>query len=48
MSIIIQDGWTALMKAATDGYTEIADVLVKAGANKDLQNEVCHKLITIV
>ena len=44
MSIITQDGETALMKAAWDGHTEVVDVLVKAGANKDLQNEVCHKL----
>ena len=48
MSIITQDGETALMRAVWKGYTEIVDVLVKAGANKDLQNEVCHKLITIV
>ena len=48
MSTITQDGETALMKAADDGYTEIVDVLVKAGANKDLQDKVCHKLITIV
>ena len=48
MSIITQDGETALMGAAWRGYTEIVDVLVKAGANKDLQDKVCHKLITIV
>ena len=48
MSIITQDGWSALMRAAWDGHTEIVDVLVKAGANKDLQNKVCDKLITIV
>ena len=48
MSIITQNGWTALMRAAYWGYTEIVAVLVKEGANKDLQNEVCHKLITIV
>ena len=48
MSIITQDGETALMIAAEDGDTEIVDVLVKAGANKDLQDKVCHKLITIV
>ena len=48
MSIITQDGVSALMRAAWDGHTEIVDVLVKAGANKDLQDKVCHKLITIV
>ena len=48
MSIITQDGVSALMRAAEDGYTECVAVLVKAGANKDLQDKVCHKLITIV
>ena len=48
MSIITQDGWTALMIAAAGGYTEVIAELVKAGANKDLQNKVCHKLVTIV
>ena len=48
MSIITQDGWSALMVAAWNGHTEVVAVLVKAGANKDLQDKVCHKLITIV
>ena len=48
MSIITQDGETALMRAAWKGYAEIVVVLMKAGANKDLQDKVCHKLITIV
>ena len=44
MSIITQYGETALMKAADDGYTEVVAELLKAGANKDLQNEVRDKL----
>ena len=48
MSVITQDGRSALMGAAWRGYTECVAVLVKAGVNKDLQDEVCHKLITIV
>ena len=42
MSIITQSGWSALMEAADSGHTEVVIELVKAGANKDLQNEVCH------
>ena len=37
-----QDGWSALMKAADDGYTEVVVELVKARANLDLQDNVCH------
>ena len=42
MSIITQNGRSALMKAAEYGRTEVIVELVKAGANKDLQDEVCH------
>ena len=35
-----QDGFTALIRAAYEGYTEIAEALIKAGANLDLQNSV--------
>ena len=36
-----QDGRSALMKAASEGHTEIVVELVKARANLDLQDEVC-------
>ena len=40
MSVITQDGDSALMRAAYYGYTDIAAELVKAKANLDLQNNV--------
>ena len=40
--IITQDAESALMRAADWGHTEVVVELVKAGANKDLQDEVCH------
>ena len=42
MSVISQDGNSALMQAAYNGRTEIVVELVKAGANLDLQNTVCQ------
>ena len=41
-SVITQYGLTVLMEAARWGYTEIVVKLVKAKANLDLQNNVCH------
>ena len=41
MSVITQDGYSALIWAASNGYTEMVVDLVKAKANLDLQNEVC-------
>ena len=41
MSIITQDGHSALILAAYDGHTEVVVELVKAKANLDLQNKVC-------
>ena len=41
MSVITQYGDSALMKAASYGYTEVVVELVKAGALLDLQNTVC-------
>ena len=35
-----QDGDSALMLAAREGRTEVVSLLVKAGANTDLQNKV--------
>ena len=37
MSIISQDGDSALMLAASKGHTEVVTQLLKAGANIDLQ-----------
>ena len=41
-SVITQSGETALMKAVSEGRTEVVVELVKANANLDLQNNVCH------
>ena len=40
MSVITQDGYTALMMAAREGKTDIVSLLLEAGANTDLQNKV--------
>ena len=42
MSIITQDGTTALQVAAGNGKTDVVVELVKNGANLNLQNEVCY------
>ena len=42
MSVITQDGTSALMNAVHYGETEVVVELVKAGANLDLQNTVCQ------
>ena len=39
-SVITQSGETALMRAASEGRTEVVVELVKAKANLDLQNKV--------
>ena len=41
MSVITQDGYSALICAALKGHTEMVVELVKAKANLDLQNKVC-------
>ena len=39
---LIQDyGVTALALAANKGHKQVVDVLLKAGANPDIQNHVC-------
>ena len=48
MSGIAQYGWSALMDAAMEGKTEVVVELVKAGANMDMQNEVCQYINTHV
>ena len=42
MSVITQDGASALMYAVHYGKTEVVVELVKAGANMDLQDTVCQ------
>ena len=42
MSVITQGGYSALMMAAWKGKTEVVVELVKAGANVDMQNNVCQ------
>ena len=42
MSIISQDGWSALMWAAGWGHTEVVKQLLEAGANTDLQTTEVH------
>ena len=39
MSVITQDGYSALMLAAMEGETEVVVELVKAGANVDMQDK---------
>ena len=45
MSVITQDGNSALMRAAYYGRTETIEELVKAKANLDLQNNVHIQLV---
>ena len=40
MSVITQDGYSALMMAVRKGMTEVVSLLLKAGANIELQNVV--------
>ena len=42
MSVITQEGYSALMWAARRGKTDVVVELVKAGANVDMQNKVCY------
>ena len=42
MSVITQYGESALMWAAMEGKTEVVVELVKAGANVDMQDNVCQ------
>ena len=48
MSIITQDGYTALMKASREGKTEVVDQLINAGATLDLQDHVCISCYVVV
>ena len=40
MSVTTQDGNSALMMAVRDGRTEVVPLLLEAGANTNLQDEV--------
>ena len=42
MSVITQDGLSALMWAAREGRTKVVVELVKAEANVDMQTKVCQ------
>ena len=42
MSVITQSGESALMRAASGGRTDTVKELVTAGANLNLQNNVCQ------
>ena len=48
MSVITQDGNSALILAAFDGRTEVVVELVKAKANLDLQDKVCSRLTVTI
>ena len=47
MSVITQKGASALILAAQEGKTEAVVELVKAGANVDMQNEVCQYIYVV-
>ena len=38
----MQDGWTALTWAAYQGYQEVVNILLNAGANPDIQDQVAN------
>ena len=44
MSVITQDGYSALILAARLRYTKVVMELLKAKANMDLPDEVCSRL----
>ena len=47
MSVITQNGASALMVAAREGKTEAVVELVKAGANVDMQTKVCQYIYVV-
>ena len=47
MSVITQGGRSALMSAASNGHTKVVVELVKAGADLNLQNDVCHNILHV-
>ena len=47
MSVITQLGWSALIYAACYGYTETVPGLLKAGADMNLQTNVCLNIVHV-
>ena len=47
MSVITQYGWSALIRAADNGDTETVAELVKAGADMNLQDNVCLNIVHV-
>ncbi len=40
VTLLLQDGWTALMLASEDGHTEMVKYLIEASASVDIQTQV--------
>ena len=47
MSVITQGGWSALIQAASGGLIEVVVELVKAGADLNIQDNVCHNILHV-
>ena len=45
MSVITQNGVSALMDAAQEGMTKVVSLLLEAGANIHLQSKVWYELL---
>ncbi len=41
----VQDGWTALHHAASDGDVVVVRALLEGGASRKIKNEVCASLL---
>ena len=46
-TVIAQGGWSALIQAASGGRAEVVVELVKAGADLNLQDNVCHYILHV-
>ena len=44
LSMFVQEGWTALMRASFKGHAAIVQLLLEAGANMDAKNEVRERI----
>ncbi len=38
--VVIQDGWTALMRASREGHTAVVELLLQHGADLNVENIV--------
>ena len=47
MFIIQKYGMTTIASAASEGHEQVVDVLLKAGANPDIQDHVC-RIISLI